>query len=209
MSGGRPLIIPAPARELVLASSSPYRRRTLESLGLEVRTVAPDFDERAFSSHGMAPDQLALALARGKARSVCERLPGTWVLAGDQLAHLDGRILGKPGGIDAAVAQLLELSGRTHELITALVLMDADSGRFAERLHLHRMSLRRLEEASLRDYVERDQPVDCAGSYRIESLGVALFDSMEGSDHSAIVGLPVTALVSLLEEALGWTELRD
>ena len=201
----QPLIIPATRKQLVLASTSRYRLALLASLGVEVETCAPDFDERGFDGRGMQPSELALALARGKAESVAEQLSGSWILAGDQLLDLDGRILGKPGTAERAVQQLMELSGRKHRLVTALVLMDSDTGQRAERVLVHYMLMRSLERRQLVDYVERDQPLDCAGSYKVEGLGAALFESMGGQDHTAIVGLPVTALTALLTEAHSWS----
>jgi len=183
--------------DLILASSSPHRRALLERLGIPFRWTTPDFDETAFPAEGLPPRALAEALAIGKARSVQEREPRAIVIGCDQLASLDGRVLGKPGTVDRAVAQLESMSGRVHELITAMVVVGPDG----EDAHtnLSRLRMRRLARPQIERYVASDAPLDCAGSYKIEGRGVVLFDRIETEDFTAITGLPLLALIRILE----------
>jgi len=183
--------------DLILASGSPYRKALLERLGIAFRVARPDFDETAFPAEGLSPRGLAEALAVGKARSVQEREPRAVVIGCDQLVSLDGRILGKPGTVERAVAQLAAMSGRVHELITAMVVVGPD-GQFAHT-DISRLRMRNLDRSQIERYVASDDPLDCAGSYKLEGRGVALFDRIESDDATAITGLPLLALIRILE----------
>ena len=187
------------ARPLVLASTSRYRRAQLEALGIEHRAVAPGFEE----DHGLplAPDELVVRFARGKAEAAAGAHPGALVIGSDQAPELDGRVLTKPGSAAAAVEQLLALAGRTHRLLTAVALHDAARATTEHRLVIHRMRMRPLSRALAEAYVARDEPLDCAGAYRIEGAGLLLFEEAAGPDHSAIIGLPLLALGELLAGA--------
>jgi septum formation protein len=184
---------------IVLASTSRYRRALLDALGLEYLAKSPRFEELARSE--LTAAETAVAFARGKAESLRSDHPDAWIIGADQTAELDGQILGKPGTPERAVEQLARLAGRVHRLNTAVALADPSSGSVAHRLVVHEMSMRRLSRAQIEAYVARDLPIDCAGSYKVESLGVALFEEMRGTDHTAIVGLPITALTDLLAAA--------
>jgi septum formation protein len=184
--------------EIVLASTSPYRKALVERLGLPFRCAPPPFDEASASAEGLAPRDLAAMLAVGKAESVSELEPEAVVVGCDQLVHLDGRIFGKPGAVSRAVDQLEAMSGRTHELITAMVVIH-EGARFMH-VDVTRLTMRRLDRRSLRRYVEGDRPLDCAGSYKIEERGVVLFDRIETEDFTAITGLPLLALTRILGE---------
>jgi septum formation protein len=183
-------------RPLVLASTSRYRRALLDRLGLAYEARAPLYEEE----HDLAlpPDELVQELARRKAVSLGPVCPDALVLGADQVAELDGAVLLKPGTPERAVEQLGRLAGRTHRLLTGVALHDPRSGRTEVALDVHRMTLRPLTEAQRRAYVARDQPVDCAGAYKVEEAGIALFEAMEGRDFTAIVGLPLTVVVTLL-----------
>ncbi len=184
--------------ELILASTSPYRRQLLQRLGVPFRCSAPEVDESVFQSLGLAPQNLAERLAEEKARAVSRKEPGAFVLGGDQLATIDNQILGKPGEFDAAVEQLMFLSGRTHTLITAVALVrDAEIWTHTDLTTLH---MRALSRDEIRRYVEADRPLDCAGAYKLEARGIVLFERIESEDQSAITGLPLMALTSLLRE---------
>ena len=158
----------------------------------------PQLDEAPFKRRGAAPRDLVAELAEAKARALLPAAPNALILGADQVVSIDGEILGKPGTVDRAVAQLRTLSGRTHELITGIALLDGRDGTVRRHVDVHRMTMRPHSEAALRDYVLRDDPLGCAGSYKVESLGVALFESMEGADWTSIVGLPLTVVVGLL-----------
>lgn len=192
---------------LVLASTSPYRRRQLERLRIPFVALAPDFDERAAeaalgpaSGAAATPADLARALARGKARAGQAAAPHAHVLGGDQLAALGSEVLGKPGTVEAAEAQLARLAGRTHDLWTAVALAHPD-GHLEEHLDHTRLTVRALEAEEIARYVRLDTPLDCAGSYKLESLGIALFERIESEDASAVEGLPLLALARLLRGA--------
>jgi len=185
---------------LLLASSSPYRRGLLERLGVRFECARPDVDEGALSRGMRDPDAIARRLARAKAEAVGRERPHALVIGADQLVDLDGTVLGKPGSADAARAQLARLAGREHRLITAVCLL-APAAAPREALDVHRMQMRALSDLEIARYVEHDEPLDCAGSYKVEALGVSLFESISGGDFTAIEGLPLMAVGALLREA--------
>lgn len=186
--------------ELILASSSPYRQALLRQAGIPFRAVAPHVDETAIAqaatAQGAAHDQVCRALATAKAQAVASRHPADIVVGCDQLLSIDGEILGKPGTPDGARAQLRRLSGRTHELITAFAVM-APNRVLVEAIS-SRMTMRSLTDAEISRYVTVDEPWDCAGSYKWECRGIALFERIETPDHTAIVGLPIIGLITAL-----------
>jgi septum formation protein len=182
---------------LVLASTSAYRRELLERLGVPFTAVAPSCDEDALKDPALAPAALAVHLAREKARSLAASWPDAHILGADQLVDLEGEVLGKPGSREGALAQLTRLAGRSHRLVTAFALARPD-GSLAEHLDVHTLHMRALSPAELERYVAADRPLDCAGSYKIEARGIALFERIEGADFTAITGLPLIALTTQL-----------
>jgi septum formation protein len=188
---------------LVLASTSRYRRELLERLRLPFDVARPDTDETPLA--GEAPAALAARLAEAKAAAVARLAPGAWVLGSDQVAELDGAPLGKPGGREAAIAQLAAMSGRTIAFHTGVCLVrDGPAGNGAAPLSaadITRVRFRRLERAEIARYVDAEQPFDCAGSFKSEGLGIALFDGIESDDPTALVGLPLIATARLLRQA--------
>ncbi|MBK8974331.1 MAG: septum formation protein Maf [Planctomycetes bacterium] len=186
---------------LVLASTSPYRRQLLERLGVPFECVAPDVDERAALGAGLAPVELAILLAKRKALAVSGRRPGALVIGSDQVCALDGRVLDKPGDPERNLAQLTELAGRTHELCTA-VCIARDAEPLREFVDRTRLTMRPLDRARLARYVARDRAIDCAGGYKLEAAGAALFERVETADPTAIIGLPLMRLCIELD-ALG------
>lgn len=189
------LNLPAP---LILASTSKYRRAQLARLGVPFTCEAPPYAEVPVP--GLDPAALVAVHAREKALSVQRLYPEAWVLGADQGAVLADRLLGKPGSVDAAVSQLLDLAGQIHRLVTSVVLVLPD-GRVLARETVVAMAMRPLTPAEARAYVEQDQPLDCAGSYRIEAAGPWLFDAARGDDPTAIEGLPLIAVAQLLRLA--------
>ncbi|WP_300620930.1 Maf family nucleotide pyrophosphatase [Dokdonella sp.] len=187
--------------ELVLASTSPYRRELLSRLGLPFLAVAPGVDESPLPDE--APRALALRLARAKAEAVAARRPGTLVIGSDQVAELDGHALGKPGTPAAAEAQLAACSGRCVDFHTALCVVDTRGGHAVATAAIDRTRVvfRPLETAEIRRYLEAEQPFDCAGSFKCEGLGIILFDRIENDDPTALIGLPLIALSRLLRAA--------
>lgn len=187
-----------PLRALVLASTSPYRRDLLARLGLQFEVAAPRVDEAALP--GESPADTALRLAVAKARDVAARHPAAWVIGSDQLAELDGAPLGKPGCRGGAIRQLAAMAGRPVVFHTAVcVVRDGMS----ERVHVDRtvVHLRSLESEEIERYVDAEQPLDCAGSFKAEGRGIALFDAIESRDPTALIGLPLIATAALLREA--------
>jgi septum formation protein len=184
--------------DLVLASTSAYRRALLARVGLPFRCVSPRFDESSVSTVGKDARELAEFLARCKAESIAAIEPAATIIGCDQLVSLDGQILGKPGTMQRAALQLEAMAGRTHELFTALVVIQGDQT--ACHIDVSRLRMRPLTRAELERYVAQDRPVDCAGSYKLEERGVVLFERIETGDHTAITGLPLIALVGFLRQ---------
>jgi len=187
--------------DLVLASTSRYRRELLARLAPRFRTLAPDANETAEAGESAAT--LALRLAQAKARAVATQCANAIVIGSDQAATLDGAILGKPGNIERAQAQLAAASGREVIFHTAVCLIDSRLARPREfsAIDTTRVFFRRLEHDEIARYLERESPLDCAGSFKAEGLGITLFDRIESQDPTALIGLPLIALSRLLREA--------
>lgn len=182
--------------KIVLASSSQYRKKQLETLGLPFETHAPDVDETPRPEE--LPEALAARLARAKAEVVRESHPDALIIGSDQTAAVDGTFLMKPGTHQRAVSQLRLLSGRRVCFYTGLCLYDTRTGDQQLAVERSVVTLRDLQDVEIEDYVRRDQPFDCAGAFRSEGLGIALFSAVEGDDPTALVGLPLIRLVEFL-----------
>lgn len=187
-----------PLPPLILASTSRYRRALLERLRISFEALAPAWDEIRLGD----PDGTVRANALGKARAAARNRPDAAILASDQVGWCAGRILEKPGTPDAAREQLAWLAGREHTLHTAVALL-TPSGDETLEIIVARLRVSPLRPDQIASYVRLDDPLDCAGSYKTESLGIALFDSMECDDPTAIEGLPLIAVCRLLRSA-GW-----
>lgn len=185
--------------ELVLASASAARRELLSRLGLPFRVQVAGVDESP--RPGEAPAALAERLARDKALAVAAGLPSARVIGSDQVADCAGLRLDKPGTVERACAQLRAASGRQVTFWTGVALADAGSGRLASTVVRCDVHFRVLTDAEIRRYVEADQPLACAGSFKAESLGISLFERLDTPDPTALVGLPLIALCRLLREA--------
>lgn len=184
--------------ELILASTSKYRAALLERLGIPFRGVAPGVDEDTVRSSDWSPQEVATNLARMKAEAVATRFPEVVVIGSDQVAECQGQILGKPETRENAIAQLQQLAGRAHTLWTAVAILSPRGHVFhTDRTQLRMRSLSRDE---ITRYVEHDQPLDCAGSYKIETRGIVLFDSITTEDHTAITGLPLIFVTTALRQ---------
>ena len=182
---------------LLLASTSRYRRALLGRLGLAFDAVRPEVNETPRPDE--APAGLAARLAQAKAVDVAARHPDAWVIGSDQVAELHGAPQGKSGGRDAAIAQLAAMSGRTVRFHTALCLLRGASVHAATDTTMVRF--RPLAPEEIARYVDAEQPFDCAGSFKAEGLGIALFDAIESSDPTALIGLPLIATARLLRQA--------
>ena len=185
------------AMRVILASTSSWRADLLSRLQVPFDQVDPEVDEDPYKERGLPPRELVTELAVAKARAVAARHPEALVIGADQVAFLDGRVLGKPGTAERAEAQLGMLAGRTHELVTGTALIDGRTGDLHTAVDVHRMTMRALSPQQIASYIQREAPLDAAGSYYIEGLGIALFDGIDGSDFTAIIGLPLTQVVRL------------
>ena len=187
-----------PPPPLVLASTSRHRRHLLERLGLTFAAAAPGVDETR--SQGEPADALVKRLSRAKAVAVATKHPGALIIGSDQVAEREGEILGKPGGHPQALAQLKASSGKEFKFHTGLCLLDVRDGKLREYTDVTRVLFRKLTEAEIVRYVETEKPYDCAGSFKSEGLGISLFEAIESSDPSALIGLPLIALCRFLRE---------
>lgn len=183
---------------MILASTSPYRRRLLERLGLAFRCEAPGVDERVLDDETGA--SLAIRLSRAKASAVAARIGGCLVIGSDQVAELDGRTLGKPGDHAHARRQLQQSSGRHVRFQTGVALFRG-SELLGERCVTTDVAFRTLDDAEIERYLQREQPYDCAGSFKCEALGIALFRELRSDDPTALEGLPLIATCELLRDA--------
>ncbi len=187
---------------LILASTSTYRRALLERLGIPFTCLPPACDEEALKDPALDPQALSDRLAEAKARSLQADHPQAVIIGSDQVLSFQGSILGKPGTPERAQQQLERLSGQVHQLVTAMVVLHL--GQAHRQLEVAEMAMRPLDSAAIKRYIERDAPLDCAGSYKLEAGGIALFSRVTCADHSAITGLPLLGLVRILS-SLGWS----
>ena len=183
---------------LVLASTSPYRRKLLAQLHVPFDVAAPRVDETPLA--GESAEALTLRLAIAKARSVAPAHPDALVIGSDQVAALDGEALSKPGSHDRAVAQLRRMRGRRVEFVTALAVHCEATAKTLARTVRYLVEFRDFSDRQMEDYLRAEQPYDCAGSAKADGLGIVLIRRMEGEDPSALIGLPLIALVDLLAE---------
>ncbi len=180
---------------LILASSSSTRRQMLTNLGLSFESISPDIDERRKADE--SPTELATRLAKQKAEAVAANQPNALVIGSDQVATLDGKQLHKPGNRENAIAQLSAGSGRSMHFVSAVAL--ASQGQPTEvRSNHYRVKLRQLSQQDINAYVQIEDVTQCAGSFRSEGLGAALFEEHEGNDPSTLMGMPLIALCDLL-----------
>lgn len=184
---------------LVLASGSRWRRQLLDRLGLPYAWESPDIDETP--RPGEPPEALVHRLALAKASHVAESHPNHLIVGSDQVAVFDGEVLGKPGDDATARAQLARFSGRRVTFLTGLALIDTRSGRHWVCHERYEVVFRRLAEQEIARYVERERPLECAGSFRMEGLGITLFEKLEGDDPNTLIGLPLIRLCALLRDA--------
>lgn len=184
---------------LLLASTSPYRARLLHRLGIPFASVASGTDETR--RDGEAARALAERLARAKTLAVAARYPAALVVGSDQSLSHGGRVLGKPGTRDNAERQLRQLSGSSVTFETAICLAQGESGLCLRHCDTTRVVFRTLTVHEIRRYLEREPALDCAGSFKCEGLGIALFEAIHSDDPTALVGLPLIALTGLLRQA--------
>ena len=184
--------------QLVLASTSPYRKALLKRLGLSFHTASPEVDESPLANE--APQQLVTRLAEAKARAVATQYSNALIIGSDQVAVLDGNILGKPGTHAKAVQQLQNSSGRQVTFLTGLCLLNTSNNHCHVKSVPFSVIFRTLTETQIEQYLQREKPYDCAGSFKSEGLGISLFKRMEGDDPNALIGLPLIELINLLAQ---------
>lgn len=185
--------------DIILASTSPYRRALLERLQLKFQCIPSLVVEDTIA--GEAPTDMALRLARSKAKAIANLFPQALVIGSDQVAAIDGEVFGKPGNFKNARAQLHKSSGREVRFYTAVTLIGLDRG--LEQLHVELFSVhfRKLSDAQIVNYLQREQPYDCAGSFKVEGLGITLFEKLVGNDPTSLEGLPLIKLTELFAKA--------
>lgn len=183
---------------LVLASSSPWRRQVLDKLGLPYRTKHPDIDETPIPTE--APADLVARLALEKAQAVAPTFKNALVIGCDQVAVLDDQIIGKPGTHERARQQLKSASGRTLTFLTGLCLLNTATGQHQLAVVPYHVHFRPLSDQLIEGYLQHEQPYNCAGSFKSEAGGIVLFERLEGDDPNALIGLPLIELVRMLEQ---------
>ena len=186
-------------RPLVLGSTSPYRRELLQRLQIPFEVAAPEVDETPLPHE--TPDALAGRLALAKARAVARNFPQAVVIGSDQVADLNGLALGKPGNHERAVAQLRQMRGQTVIFQTAVAVVCLESGFEQTALAAVRVKFRELDDAEIENYLRAEQPYDCAGSAKSEGLGIALLESIDSDDPTALVGLPLIRTCKMIQAA--------
>ena len=186
-------------RTLVLASTSPYRLKLLRQLELPFHVAAPLFQEQLDQS--VSPELLVRHQALHKAKSLAERYADALIIGADQVfVDARRRILGKPGSAEQAVIQLQEMQGKTHTFYTGVAIYDSASGSHFATCETFNVTLKTLSDEQIRNYVARENPVDCAGSFKVEGLGIALMEKLDGRDYTTLIGLPLIRLVEILKQ---------
>ncbi|WP_336993160.1 nucleoside triphosphate pyrophosphatase [Lelliottia amnigena] len=182
--------------KLVLASTSPYRRALLEKLGVPFECAAPIADETPQPAE--SPRHLVLRLAQEKAQSLANRFPNHLIIGSDQVCVLDGEITGKPHTEENARQRLMKARGSIVTFYTGLALYNSATGHLQTECEPFDVHFRHLSEQEIEDYVRRERPLNCAGSFKSEGLGIALFEKLDGRDPNTLVGLPLIALCQML-----------
>jgi septum formation protein len=184
-------------RTLVLASTSPYRLQLMRQLELSFHVAAPVYKEQMDPS--VSAELLVKHQALQKAKSIAGKYPDALIIGADQVfVDARHRVLGKPGTAEKALEQLMEMQGRKHTFYTGLAVYDSASGESLTEFDTFTVSMRTLTEQQVKHYVAKENPVDCAGSFKIEGLGIALMDKMSGNDYTSLIGLPLILLVNML-----------
>ncbi|MBR9911556.1 MAG: septum formation inhibitor Maf [Gammaproteobacteria bacterium] len=182
--------------QIILASSSAYRRQLIEKLGINAESVSPAIDESALP--GESPRELVERLSTSKAKALARRFPEHLIIGSDQVAELDGSLITKPGNHSRARQQLLACNGKVVRFHTGLCLYNSASDRQQYRLATTEVKFRQLQEDQVERYLRQEQPYNCAGSFKAEGLGICLFEYLRSNDPSALIGLPLIDLTSLL-----------
>ena len=183
-------------QQLILGSSSPFRAELLAKLGLPFITASPDIDERPID--GETPEQLVKRLSEQKALAIATQHQSAVIIGSDQVAILDGQILGKPGNHENAVKQLTASSGKTVRFLTGLALYNAETKKMQSIVEPFEVSFKHLSVEQIEFYLQQEQPYQCAGSFKSEGFGISLFSKLSGDDPNSLIGLPLIKLIQLL-----------
>lgn len=183
--------------QIILASTSPYRKQILEKLNVSFETTSPNVDETALSDE--SPSNLVNRLAVAKAQAVSNQFPSALIIGSDQVAVIDNNILGKPGNHENAVRQLQNASGKRVTFLTGLALLNTSTGNIQSEVVPFHVEFRELSASMIEKYLQTEQPYNCAGSFKSEGLGIVLFERLEGDDPNTLMGLPLIRLCRMLE----------
>lgn len=185
------------SQKLILASTSPFRKQLLEKLHLKFSTAKPDVDESPL------PEETATALverlAIAKAQAIASEFDNALIIGSDQVCVNQGKILGKPGNVENAFQQLKAASGKCITFYTGLALLNTRTGNVQSLVEPYVVQFRTLTDAMIHTYLEKEQPFNCAGSFKSEGYGIALFESLQGKDPNSLIGLPLISLIKMLE----------
>lgn len=184
--------------KLILASTSPFRKSLLDRLQLDYTCATPNVDETPLADESI--EQLVIRLAQLKAEAVANQYPDALIIGSDQSAELNGQALTKPGNFDNAVEQLKQASGKRVVFYTGLCLLNTQSGHKTVVCEPYTVVFKKLSDRMIKNYLEKEKPYNCAGSFKSEGLGVALFEKFEGDDPNSLIGLPLIKLTELLEK---------
>lgn len=185
--------------KLLLASSSPFRRQVLSKLQIPFQSDSPDIDETALS--GEQPAEYVERLAIEKAKALAEKFNDHWIVGSDQCSVVNGEICGKPHTCENAERQLQRSSGQTVHFYTGLCLLNAKTGDYQSMVEPFSVCFRDLSDDEIRRYIALEQPLNCAGSFKVEGLGINLFKKLEGRDENSLIGLPLIGLLELMRSA--------
>ncbi|WP_290703751.1 nucleoside triphosphate pyrophosphatase [Amphritea sp.] len=183
--------------QLILASSSPFRKMILDKLNLEYKAISPDIDETQLDAE--SPIHYVARLAQAKAQALQADHPDALIIGSDQTAVINGEIIGKPGGYGNAFKQLSDASGQKISFFTGLTLLNGLTGQFETDVIPFHVHFRTLTPLMIEHYLLTEQPYNCAGSFKSEGLGIALFEKLEGDDPNTLIGLPLIRLIRMLE----------
>ncbi|MCW8934202.1 MAG: Maf family nucleotide pyrophosphatase [Gammaproteobacteria bacterium] len=184
--------------KLVLASSSPFRKALLDKLGLQFTTDSPDIDETPLPDESI--ETMVKRLSEAKARALIENHPESLIIGSDQSAVLNDKVLHKPGTYEVAFEQLKAASGQSITFYTGLCLLNSSTGKAETICEPYIVKFRDLSESEIENYLKKEQPYNCAGSFKSEALGISLFESMRGTDPNTLIGLPLIQLCRMLKE---------
>ncbi|MDB1124413.1 Maf family protein [Vibrio algarum] len=183
--------------DLILASTSPFRKTILEKIQLPFTQANPNCDETPLEDE--TPEKLVMRLATNKAKS-CQINGHALIIGSDQVCVINGRIIGKPHTTEKAIEQLTAASGQCITFYTGLAIHNTKTNTSDVALDIFKVHFRKLSQGQIKDYVQREQPLNCAGSFKSEGLGIALFDRLEGKDPNSLIGLPLITLIDMLKK---------